>query len=62
MKILRTDNFARESVSEYVVAENIQSNKEAEIMLNALIKTCTADGPNFYKLVEDEVEPYKFKP
>jgi hypothetical protein len=61
MKLIWTDNFNRETVSEHLVADHV---REAEklILLNALRATCSANGPDWYKLVEDDYELYKFEP
>ena len=59
MKIVRTDNYARETVPEYLVAENIKSEQEAKIMVKALRDTCSEDNPNWYKLVADDYELWR---
>ena len=63
MKIVRTDNFAREHISERLVAENIQNKEEAEVMIGALIDKLTShSGPNWYKLVDDDYKLHEFEP
>lgn len=62
MKIVCTDNFARETQSERFVAENIRNEREAKIMLDALRKTCTDHEPDWYKLVPDDYVLYRFEP
>lgn len=54
MKIIRCDNFARENQPEHLVAENIENEREAKVMLEALQAMCTDNGPNWYRLVEDD--------
>jgi hypothetical protein len=63
MKIVWTDNFDRETVSERVVAEGIRSRREGEVMLDALRATNRDPGdPNWYKLVEDDYVLRLFDP
>ena len=59
MKIVWTDNFARDNVSEVLVASNVREH-EAPILLKALEATCTSDNPDWYKLVPDDYELYVF--
>lgn len=54
MKIICMDNFARETIADRVVAENVKPGVEADAMLRGLIDTCWPNGPNWYKLVEDD--------
>lgn len=54
MKIIRTDNFARETVADGIVAVNITGKREGKIMLEALQATCDHHGPVWYKLVADD--------
>ena len=62
MKIIRTDNFDRESVSEYVVAENL-SPFWGETILRVMIENLTSDNePDWFKLVEDDYQLYEFDP
>lgn len=62
MKIVRTDNFNRETISEGLVAENIQSVREAEIMLKALRAEVKDNDQNWYKLEEDDYDLYRWEP
>lgn len=62
MKIIRVDNFNRESVSDSLVAENV-SEYYAKIvvkLLNEKLSGCTS--PNYYRAVEDDYKLYKFEP
>jgi hypothetical protein len=54
MKIVRTDNFDRETEAERLVAENIQIKHEADTMLKALQDTCTSYSQNWYVLKPDD--------
>jgi len=62
MKIIWVDNYARETISERVVANNIKSEVEAKQMLEGLQQHCTSEGPNWYKLAADDYVPYRFEP
>ena len=62
MKIVWCDNFDRDNVSERVVAENIKYQKEADAMLQGLRGTCTGNGPNWYKIEQDDYQPYRCEP
>ncbi len=57
-----TDNFDRETMSERVVADNIASEKEADIMLTALRDTCNEHQDNWYKLEDDKYILRTFEP
>jgi hypothetical protein len=61
MKIVRTDNFARETESEYFVAENITNQTLGRKMVNGLNKDCHDNDPNWYALVQDDYKLYKFQ-
>lgn len=54
MKLIRCDNFNRDSEPDHLVAENIQNRDEACVMLNSLQETCTTNGPWWYRLVPDD--------
>lgn len=54
MKIIGTDNFDRENVADWLVADNIKSEREGKVMLEALQSTCSSHGAAWYKLVEDD--------
>ncbi|MCJ7747849.1 MAG: hypothetical protein MUP27_08900 [Desulfobacterales bacterium] len=59
MKIIRVDNFDRESKSDVLVAEKVNSSYGSLIvkLLNQ-----SADEEDFFKLVEDKFKLYEFKP
>lgn len=56
MKIVAVDNFARESVADLLVAENITNHSYAEVMAKALNdKYCIGDmSPRFYQVMDDD--------
>lgn len=56
MKIIGTDNYARETIADFLVAENIKNKEFAEIMCEALNKKyCNHDyAITFYKIVDDD--------
>lgn len=55
MKIIQVDNFDRETVAEVLVAENIQSQEHADVMLAALRTKCfTLYGSAWYRIVPDD--------
>lgn len=51
MKIICTDNYAREAVADRLVAENICSGQEADYMLAALKSKASHD--EYFQLVDD---------
>lgn len=61
MKIICEDNFNRDYISDWLVAENVSS-----IMGKRIVKLLNEyegkDSPNFYKLVKDDYKLYKFEP
>ena len=62
MKIIGKDNFDREMISDYLVAEKVMESLGA-IMVEALnAKLCSDNAPTFYKLVPDDYELWRFEP
>jgi len=62
MKIICTDNFDRESISDRLVCENI-SEYYGKIIVDFLNEKWGGDyGPNYYKLVPDDHKLYEFQP
>ena len=62
MKIVQTDNFDRDSVSEELVAENVPIHY-AYAILNFLIDKFTSEtGPHYYKIEKDDYQLYTFEP
>ena len=61
-RVVQTDNFDRENVSERFITEPIHENmaKRIQIFLNE-----TYSGPNeqeYYKMVPENYQLYKFEP
>lgn len=56
MKIIGGDNFCRDNVADYLVAENISDGAMAKIMCDALnAKLCKGDdAPTHYRVVPDD--------
>ena len=61
MKIVCIDNFGRDEVSDRLVAENIKSKGEGELMVNGLNAKTHNESPHYYKLYEDDYKLYKFE-
>jgi hypothetical protein len=61
MKIVATDNFGREAVAEFMVAENIRDENYANIMCEALNKKyCDHDGAiTHYKVMPDDYKLWR---
>jgi hypothetical protein len=53
MKIIAVDNFARESVADRLIADNIANEVVGNIMVKALNSDCDVSA-SFYKLVPDD--------
>ena len=51
MKIIGTDNYARESVPDFLVCENVFDESAGQIMVDALNEANGEDGPFFFKMV-----------
>ncbi len=58
MKIIRVDNFNRETIPDLVIADNVLREWEGNIMLSALRNTCDPEGPYWYDLVPDDYQSY----
>lgn len=61
-QILRTDNRARETVSESVVTSGLTDLREAQRMTGGLVATCTNESLTYYKLEGNLYKPYRFEP
>lgn len=62
MKIIRTDNFGRDYMPEFLVAEKVPAYY-AKLILNFLLQAHTSDnGPDYYKLEKDDYKLYQFEP
>ncbi len=63
MKIVGVDNFNTETVSDLLVAENIQHKLMAECMCAALNKDYSGDNaPRFYEVKPDDYVLYRYEP
>jgi hypothetical protein len=63
VKIVCVDNFDRETVSDFLVAENIQNEKFARAMCSALNdKFSGPDVPYFFKVKPDDYRLHTFDP
>ncbi len=62
MKIIKVDNFDRESVSNILVATNV-SNYYADVIVKMLNKILGGvHSSAFYRAVEDDYKLYEFAP
>lgn len=62
MKIIATDNFNRESVSDRLVAESV-SEFDGPIMVEALNRALGGEyAQKYYQLVPDDHKLYTFEP
>ena len=62
MKIIRVDNFNRESRSDSIVCENINEYL-GKIITGFLIEKFSGDNSSdFFRLVDDNYKLYKFEP
>jgi len=62
MKIIRKDNFDRDTVSEHLIAENV-SPFYGRIIVEALNEELSGDNaPDYFKLVPDSHKLYTYEP
>lgn len=62
-KIRGISNFALETVSDQLVAENIASKEHADAMCQAMREKFSGDQATYwYEVVPQEKELYKFEP
>ena len=54
MKIIGIDNFARETIADFLVCENVGSEFIGNIIVDALNKHEGEDGSFYYKMVDDD--------
>lgn len=54
MKIIGTSNFDNEAVADFLVCDSIRSKADGDLMLAALLRTCSSSSTYWYKLVEDD--------
>ncbi len=62
MKIICVDNFARETHSDTLVAENITNERYGQRMVDALNSSSGEDGEDFFKLVPDDHKLHEYDP
>jgi len=62
VKIVRVDNYDRETRSERLVAENIRNDREAKIMLQALREDPEREDQDWFSVKPDEYVLYVFDP
>lgn len=60
MKIIATDNFARECVSDRLICDNINKTLAQTIVRN--LNLLTEDENWYFKVVEDYFTLYEYKP
>ena len=62
MKIIQTDNFERDTVSDILIAKDISENF-ANIIVDALNTKYSSDySPMFFKVVPENYKLYKWEP
>jgi hypothetical protein len=61
MKVIGTDNFSRDSVSDFLVCTNV-CEFYGEMIVNMLNKNNGDNGPTFYRLVPDDHVLYEWEP
>jgi hypothetical protein len=61
MKIIATDNFSRDYVSDYLVCENVNEGY-GNMIVDILNRRNGDDGPRYYRLVPNDHELYKWEP
>ena len=61
MKIIATDNFGRESVSDFQVCSEIDEH-HGTLFVEFLNKRQGQNGPHFYRLVPDDHVLWVFEP
>jgi hypothetical protein len=54
VKIIQCSNFDRKDYPEKLIASGIETMEHATVMTRALVaKFCTDDGPDYFRVVED---------
>ena len=62
-KVVGTDNFARETVSDFLAAESINSEATAKLIADALNEAYGGrDAPVFYRAVSQDYKLYRWEP
>lgn len=62
MKIIQVDNFDRDSVSDVLIAENVNETLSGHIVNFLNEKYSGENSPNWYKAVADDYKLYEFEP
>lgn len=62
MKIIATSNFDHETQSDRLVAENVKSEYEAKVIVNALNDESGEFSRDFFKAVADDHVLYVWEP
>jgi len=62
MKIIKTDNFDRDCISDVLIAENV-NEYYGKFITGVLNKKYSGEhSPDFYRLVQDDYKLYKWEP
>ena len=61
MKIIAVDNYDRETVSDFLVCENINASK-GKLVVDFLNRHYGEPSDYYYRLVPDEYKLYKYEP
>ena len=61
MKIICVDNFNRETVNDWLVADNV-NKRMGERIIEALNKQESDESPTYFRLVEDDYKLFVFEP
>lgn len=59
MKIICTDNYARESVADRLVAENVQYEREAQMIVDALNLHPSRSHSDYYVIKNDDYKLWR---
>lgn len=62
MKLIKVDNFDRESVSDVLIAENVNPHYADEIVVFLNDRHSGDNSPDYFKLVEDGKKLYVYNP
>ena len=62
MKIIKVDNYDKETVSDILIAENVNSCYGEDIVKFLNIKYSRNNSSDFFRLVKDDYKLYEWKP
>lgn len=62
MKIIKTDNFARETISDCLIAEKVPAFYADKIVEDLNKRFSGNSSPDYFKAVEDNYKLYYFDP